>query len=309
MMNFSKYKEMSPDDLRIRMNKNRAFFLIDTLPEDRFRKIHLPGSTNACVFQVTFIDRIKTITQDKEAEILLYGSSGRSMDAITAAAKLVQEGYLHISVLRGGLEGWCTAGFPVEGDAVDESDDSQTLLKLDDRTYTVDTQKSLIEWKGRNPNSSHFGNVKIAAGNLTVKSGIITGKFDIDMNSITNINLEGDELQPVLLAHIKSDDFFLTHLFPTAGYEIHSAAPIAEPFLTVQNYAINGTLELRGVKARQDFMATVTRTPESGLSAEAHFDMDRTRWNIIYGSARFFEHLGMHLVFDLISIQVRIVAF
>ncbi len=40
---------------------------------------------------------------------------------------------------------------------------------------------------------------------------------------------------------------------------------------------------------------------------EGHFDIDRTRWKIIYGSTRFFEHLGMHKVFDLISIQVRIV--
>ena len=56
-------------------------------------------------------------------------------------------------------------------------------------------------------------------------------------------------------------------------------------------------------------MATITRTPENGLAAEAHFDIDRPRWNIIYGSTRFFEHLGMHLVFDLISIQLRILAF
>ena len=41
---------------------------------------------------------------------------------------------------------------------------------------------------------------------------------------------------------------------------------------------------------------------------ESHFDIDRTRWGITYGSARFFERLGMHLVFDLISIQLRIVA-
>ncbi len=27
-----------------------------------------------------------------------------------------------------------------------------------------------------------------------------------------------------------------------------------------------------------------------------------------YGSARYFEHLGMHMVFDLVSIEVRIVA-
>ena len=47
---------------------------------------------------------------------------------------------------------------------------------------------------------------------------------------------------------------------------------------------------------------------DNGLVAEAHFDIDRTRWKVIYGSTRFFEHLGMHLVFDLISFQVKIVA-
>ena len=56
-------------------------------------------------------------------------------------------------------------------------------------------------------------------------------------------------------------------------------------------------------------MATITKTPENGLAAEAHFDIDRTRWGVIYGSARFFEYLGMHLVFDLISFQVRIIAY
>jgi hypothetical protein len=40
------------------------------------------------------------------------------------------------------------------------------------------------------------------------------------------------------------------------------------------------------------------------MTIEAHFDIDRTRWKVIYGSARFFEHLGMHLVFDPISIQI-----
>ena len=47
--------------------------------------------------------------------------------------------------------------------------------------------------------------------------------------------------------------------------------------------------------------------PAIHFTAEAHFDIDRTRWKVIYGSSRFFKHLGMHLVFDLISIQCRIV--
>jgi len=90
-----------------------------------------------------------------------------------------------------------------------------------------------------NPNTRHIGTVDIAKGVIDIKDRTITGTAEIDMNTIHNINLEGDELQAVL---------------------------------------------------------------------EAHFDIDRTRWNVIYGSTRFFEHLGMHKVFDLLSFQIRMVA-
>ena len=303
-----KYKQLSPKKLNQWIKGNKAFYLIDTMLSDHFRKVHLPNSINACVFEVTFIEQVTAITEDKDAEIALYGSSARSQDAIKAAEKLEQEGYRYISVLNGGIEAWHSAGLSLEGEAIDAPDDPQTLLQLEDRSYQVDTNQSIIEWTGRNPTSTHFGSVKIAHGELAVEDGIITGSCDIDMNSITNQSLEGDELQPVIIAHLKSDDFFLTKLFPLANFKIIRSTPVKEPFLTAPNHEINGTLELRGVKIMQDFMATVTKTPENNLAAEAHFDIDRTRWNIIYGSTRFFEHLGMHLVFDLISIQIRIVA-
>jgi rhodanese-related sulfurtransferase len=304
----NKFKQLAPKDLHHWMEENKHFFLIDTLPGDHFRKVHLPNSTNVCVFEVTFIEQAKAIIENKETDIVIYGSSNRSHDAIMAAGKLEQEGYKYIHVLKGGIEAWRSAGLPLEGDAVDAPHDPQTLLRLEDRHYQVDTNQSIIEWTGRNPTSTHFGYVKIAAGKLVVKEGRITGSCEIDMNSITNLNLEGDELQPVLVAHLKSDDFFLTKLFPTAKFNIIQSKPSKEPFLTAQNHEIIGTLELRGTKVQQNFMATITRTPENDLAAEAHFDIDRTKWNIIYGSTRFFEHLGMHLVFDLISIQLRIIA-
>ena len=308
MANSDKYIQLTAEDLHQWMDEKKAFYLIDALPNDHFRRVHLPNSNNACVYEVTFMDQIEAITEDKNAGIVLYGSSTRSRDALMAAEKLGQNGYRHIHVLDGGIEAWRSAGLALEGEAVDDPDDPQTQLNMEDRTYRIDTNQSTIEWTGRNPNSTHFGNIKIFAGEIAVKDGAITGTFDIDMNAITNINLEGDELQPVLISHLKSDDFFLVKLFPSAKFKIHRARPIEEPFLTCPNYEIKGALELRGIKAEQNFMATVTRTPENGLAAEAHFDIDRTRWNIIYGSTRFFEHLGMHLVFDLISIQVRIIA-
>lgn len=309
MMKSHKYKQLSPSELFHRMEENKNMYLVDTLGSDHFRRIHLPNAVNACVFAVTFIDQFISITAEKDVDIVLYGSSARSMDACKAAEKLEQAGYKHINVLEGGIEAWRAAGLPLEGEAADVPDDPQTYLKLEDHSYRVDTEKSSVEWQGRNPTTSHYGNLKIAQGELAVHDGKITGVFEIEMDSITNKNLEGDPLQPVLIAHLKSDDFFLTKLFPKAKFTILSGTPVKEPFVSIQNYEIKGVLELRGVTSEQDFMATITRTPENGLAAEAHFDIDRTRWGIIYGSTRFFEHLGMHLVFDPISIQLRLVAY
>jgi hypothetical protein len=44
------------------------------------------------------------------------------------------------------------------------------------------------------------------------------------------------------------------------------------------------------------------------LKAQAALDIDRTLWNVCYGSGRLYERLGMHLVNDLISIELFIVA-
>lgn len=299
---------LSPQEAFRMMNDGETVILIDTLPPDRYQSIHLPQAKNACVFEVAFIDHVTAIADDTRARIIVYGSSDKSFDAVTAAKKLRHHGYQHIHVLQGGLESWRSAGLPLEGLEIDRPCNPKTIVQLDDRSYTVDTEQSIIEWRGRNPNTTHFGTVKLAGGHLEITRGTMTGSLDIDMHSIENINLRGDSLQQVLLDHLKSDDFFLTALFPKARLVIESAQPVPEPFASIPNYAIAGTLELRGMKEPQEFMATVATDAHNTLTIESHFDIDRTRWGILYGSARFFEHLGMHMVFDLISVQLRIVA-
>ena len=168
-------------------------------------------------------------------------------------------------------------------------------------------ERSVIEWTGRNPNSRHFGTLRLASGTIAIAAGQASGAFAIDMRSIANADLAGNELQPVLLAHLNSEDFFFTSRFPTATFTLDSVQMVAEPYVGTPNCRVAGSLELRGVRASLDFPATVAPTAEGGFSVEAHFDIDRTRWPVIYGSARFFRHLGMHLVFDPISLQLRIV--
>ena len=171
----------------------------------------------------------------------------------------------------------------------------------------VDAGASQVEWTGRNPNTRHFGTVNIARGELNIQDGTITGSVEIDMNSIHNVNLEGDELQPVLEAHLRSDDFFFTKIFPKAVFTVKEAKRIEPGWLTAPNYHVKGELTLRGISADLEFDAIASILDDGSLIMEAHFDMDRTRWNVIYGSTRFFEHLGMHKVFDSISFQIQIV--
>lgn len=303
-----KHKEIDPKTLQTRLNKGDRLTLIHTLPKDHHTRVHLPGAVCACVFEVTFPEQISGITLDKDHEIILYGWNSQSMDAAVAAEKLVRTGYRNISVLAGGLEGWKEAGYPLEGEDVEDAFRKHEEPTLQDRVYLVDTEHSVIEWTGRNPNVKHFGTLKLSRGEIRVKNGIGMGIFDIDMKSIKNINLEGDVLQPVLITHLMSDDFFFVSRFPIARFNMESAKPMDHGTLTTPNFVVAGSLELCGVSQEIFFPAIISQRAEGEIAAEAHFDIDRTRWNIIYGSNRFFQHLGMHVVFDLISVELRIVA-
>ncbi len=289
-----------------KMSRDADLIIIDTLIKEVFEKRHLPGARNACVFQVVFPSEVEAIVPDRDREVVLYGSSGASRDSVTAAEKLVRLGYSKVLVLAGGLAAWREAGYPLKGDDPDSVDEGDRLI-LDDRTYKVDIGQSIVEWTGRNPNTTHYGTLRFLRGHVAIRHGRLEGSFEIDMHSLKNLNLEGNELQAVLLAHLKSDDFFFAEHFPKALFTIDSARQIGES-LSAPNFEVEGTLDLRGVRNVVKFLATVNRSTDGSITVEAHFDFDRTLWQIIYGSSRYFANLGMHLVFDPISIGLRIVA-
>ena len=289
------------------MDKDDGFVLIDVLPTDHFNLGHLPGAKNACVFEVVFIENVTKMVSNKDQEIIVYGSSGKSMDAVTATEKLVRAGYKNVKALEGGIVEWSSLGFGIEGKEKAIKPPSEESISIEDKTYKLDIEQSVIEWTGRNPNTRHHGTIQLSKGEILVHNGQIGGTFEVDMKSIKNINLEGDPLQPILVSHLKSDDFFFVDVFPKASFTITSAKHIKGATPSEPNFKVEGIFELRGVKKELDFLANVSPTPEGEVKIEAHFDIDRTNWNIIYGSTRFFEHLGMHLVFDLMSIQLYIV--
>lgn len=304
----AEFASVTPEELNEEPARGGSLLLLDVLPGDLFEKRHIPGARNACVYEVVFAERVREMAADPGLPLVVYGADGEALDALTAAEKLSRLGYNDVRILDGGYAAWAAAGLPVEGADPGSADEDEPPFPALEGAFRVDVERSVVEWAGRNANKTHYGTLRLTKGELIVRDGGVRGTFEIDMDSIRNIDLEGDEWYPVLIAHLKSDDFFFVEKYPTATFTIHSTGPVEGATSCSPNVEVEGTLELRGVRRSLKFPVTVNRLDDGALAAEAHFDFDRTRWGAIYGSSRFFKHLGMHRVFEPVSVQVRIVA-
>ncbi|WP_243312941.1 YceI family protein [Fundidesulfovibrio agrisoli] len=308
-MNNETFPELTLEEVKLAVESGGAM-LVDVLPPEHFERRHIHGAFNACVYQVVFLDMVAKLAPDKSMPIILSGAGAGSMDVHTAAQKLRRAGYANISVYPGGIEECAEAGYSLEGSAAQSLDQPFPAFAPEPRLYKLTSGDAAILWTGRNHNISHHGTLSVSRAEMDFTQGVrsgFKGLFEIDMTSIADKNLEGDPLKDVLEAHLASDDFFFVSLFPTAVFTLTEATPAAEGTATRPNYVMTGQLSLRGVGKTIFFPAHLRMLGDGKIGLHANFDFDRTDWGVIYGSARFFRHLGMHVVYDHISVEIRLV--
>ncbi|MGA7828860.1 MAG: YceI family protein [Geobacteraceae bacterium] len=296
---------ISCKELYQRIIEERDLIIIDTLPPEFFQSRHLAGAHNACVFEINFIDQVKEIVSDMNACLVLYDSSNRSQGAENAAEKLSAIGFKQINVLSGGIEEWEGSGYPVDvvGPEIEEEP------SLADGKHFIDCTESRLEWTGRNLFKKHVGTVAISSGEINVKNGEVTGGvLTLDMSSIRNSDLQDKDENSTLVSHLKSEDFFDVKNFPTAGFELLECGVMVGATPGSPNYFIKGKLTLKDVTKEVSIPANIVPGKNGSVQAQACFDIDRTEWNIAYGSGKLFEKLGMHLVNDTISLELFITA-
>ena len=278
--------------------------LIDVLLPEDFACRHIAGAENACVYEMVFLERIAECVPDRDRAVVVYDDSGTTLAARTAREKLERAGYRNVAILEGGLQAWLAAGFAVESRAPD----SQAAM-VRAGVYQVDTEKSVLEWIGRNINNRHYGRIAISGGEVVLANGLpVSGSFVLDMTTITNLDLQDEGWRGMLHRHLKSEDFFDVERYPTATFELRGAAAIAGATPGTPNVEIAGSLTIKGTARPICFPAIIAPQEDGTLKAQAALDLDRTLWNVSYGSGRLYERLGMHLVNDLISIELFIVA-
>ena len=169
-----------------------------------------------------------------------------------------------------------------------------SFTSLETITKEVKIDKSKVIWKGYKVTGSHEGTIAIQSGTLKFEADVlIGGEFVIDMTSITNADLQG-EYKDKLEGHLKSDDFFGVEKFPTATLVFKNVEVAGK-----NSYKVTGDLTIKGKTNPVTFDFSVY-----GSKANATLKIDRSKYDVKYGSSSFFDNLKDKVIydeFDLIS--------
>ena len=172
----------------------------------------------------------------------------------------------------------------------------------------VSTEKSTFNWHAKKVTGEHKGLVKFATGTIEANGSTLTGgSFDIDMTSISCTDLTG-EWNDKLIGHLKSADFFAVDNYKTANLKIKTATPIKGAKAGADNYNLVADLTIKGITKEIAFPAMVVIKKTGEVIANASFDIDRTAYDIKYGSKSFYEGIGDKAIDDKFNVKVRVVA-
>jgi polyisoprenoid-binding protein YceI len=158
-----------------------------------------------------------------------------------------------------------------------------------------------MSWTGKKITGEHHGSINLASGEITVKNDMIMkANFQIDMTSIKNIDLTDDGYKAKLEGHLKSDDFFGVEKFPKASFVMEKLVKIQKG-----NTFITGKMTIKGVTQPITFKAVITQTADE-VKIYADITIDRTKFNIKYGSGSFFDNLGDKTIYDEFTVNLNV---
>ncbi len=292
---------MNTTELQDLLTAPKPPLLLMVLPEEIFEAGHIPGSVNACVYEMAFLDTVRALASHKDHPIVVYGAGEGSLDSDTALAKLGTDGYSDVRTFTGGMAAWKAAGLPLNG-----TGQFPAAPEIDGR-YQVDTQESVIRWTGRNLFNHHHGTVQLASGEMVVQSGrLVSACFTIDMATIACDDLADPGWNAMLIRHLHDADFFDIARHPVAECTIDTVTEIQGATEGTPNHQLHGDFTLRGTTQPIEFPAVIATVDGSRITGQAQLEIDRTQYGSLYGSGKFFRFLGRHVVNDHIQLHVKL---
>ncbi len=176
----------------------------------------------------------------------------------------------------------------VIGTAVTASTPAEVIKK------EVKTTESTVTWKGYKVTGSHTGTINLQSGSLSFENDkLVGGEFVVDMTSLISTDLEG-EYKGKLEGHLKSDDFFGVENHPTSKLVFTGVKATGK-----NSYEVTGDLTIKGITKAITFDVSVY-----GSKATATMKVDRSEYDVRYGSGSFFDNLGDKTIYDEFDLVV-----
>lgn len=167
--------------------------------------------------------------------------------------------------------------------------------------YSVDLEKSSMEWLCKKVGGQHNGKVKIKDGSLVFDGNTLKGgSFTIDMTSITVLDSPDNKR---LIDDILSNNFFEIEKFPTSTFVITKVSPAG-----TDQVNITGNLTVKGITKPVTFVSSVKKEKNIVVAVANGVKVDRTKFDITFRSATFFSAIGNRAVDDEFVLTITLLA-
>jgi polyisoprenoid-binding protein YceI len=174
---------------------------------------------------------------------------------------------------------------------------------LPSATFNIDTKASSVNWKGYKVTGEHFGTISVKSGSLQFEGQVLVGgSFEIDMKSINVTDLQGGG-KTKLEGHLKSDDFFGSEKYPVSKFKVTKVISKGIPGA----YKITGNITIKETTKEIKFDAKVVNI-NGKITAEADIRLDRSEFDVRYGSGSFFDSLGDKTIYDEFDLKIKLVS-
>ncbi|MFP5519841.1 MAG: YceI family protein [Bdellovibrionia bacterium] len=169
-------------------------------------------------------------------------------------------------------------------------------------TYKVDAATSKVNWLGKKVTGQHDGTIAVKGGEVTMDGKKITGgTITIDMKTIKVLDIKDAEYNKKLTDHLNSDDFFSTAKHGEAKLVIKSAKEVKNQM------EITADLTIKNITKPVTFMVDV-KADAAKATAKGKLVIERTQFDVKYGSGKFFQNLGDKMINDDFELTFDIVA-
>lgn len=185
---------------------------------------------------------------------------------------------------------------------VEVSEAKDVIAVIESEAILIDAEYSMVVWRGFKPGKEHYGLISISEGTISIKDGnIIGGSFKFDMNSITDSDIpKEDPYNAKLVKHLKSPDFFDASKYPVATFEITDVNELEGELKIGGNLTIKETTKNINIP-----VAMVENDGIVTLKSDV-FTVDRTDFNVRYGSNKFFDNLKDKFINDEFELSFEI---